>query len=78
MATFADDNKRLWDLAQLYEEGKFSECIEQGERILWDYAGTPPYWHIKIYCILVGANEDWHKAEVRRALRSGKRHTNEM
>lgn len=64
MITFADNLERLVDLTALYEQGKFSESIEQCERTLREHAGILPYWRIKIYCILVGANEDWEKAEV--------------
>jgi hypothetical protein len=68
MATYADWEQRLTHLCALYQQaheqgGSFSECIEQCERSL--YTSISPYWRIKIYGILVGANEDWHKAELK-------------
>ena len=67
MATYANQEELLTRLRVLYVEGydqnEFSECIEQCERSL--ESGLAPYWRIKIHCILVGANKDWHKAEVK-------------
>jgi hypothetical protein len=48
---------------QGYDQNEFSECIEQCERSL--QSGIAPYWRIKIHCILVGAEKNWEKAEVR-------------
>jgi hypothetical protein len=70
MATSANDMERLTHLRALYEQayeqrGSFSECIERCERSLREHVGMAPYWRIKTYSILVGANEDWRKAEVK-------------
>jgi hypothetical protein len=65
MTTTADHHKWLLDLTELYQQGDFPGCIKECERILSEHAGMPPYWRIKIYCLLVGSHEDWHKAEVR-------------
>lgn len=70
MATSAEHEKRLIHLHALYEQGfkkggTFSECIEQCEHSLREYAGMAPFWRIKTYCLLVGAcQHDWHEAEV--------------
>ena len=67
MKTYADYDELLTHLRALYEQGyeqnEFSECIKQCERSL--RSGIAPYWRIKIYCFLVGANKDWKKAEVK-------------
>lgn len=47
----------------LYEEGKDAECIQLGEHNLTDW-GMSNYLRIKTFCLLAGASEDWHKAEV--------------
>jgi len=70
MATNANHMERLTHLRALYEEAyeqrsSFSECIKRCERSLREHAGMAPYWRIKTYSILVGANEDWCKAEVK-------------
>jgi len=46
----------------LYEQGKYAECIELGERHLTD-PGMSPYLSIKTQCILAGAVDEWRKAE---------------
>lgn len=69
MATLVDHEKRLLHLGELYEQGfkkggTFSECIEQCERSLSEYAGMATFWRIKTYCLLAGAcQHDWHEAE---------------
>jgi hypothetical protein len=47
----------------LYEQGKFAECVELGERNLTD-PGMSPYLRIKTHCVLAGAANEWLKAEV--------------
>jgi hypothetical protein len=52
MATLVDHEKRLLHLGELYEQsfkkgGTFSECIEQCERSLSEYAGMAPFWRIR-------------------------------
>ena len=64
--TLADHQKRLLNLTALYEQSNLSECIKQCEDSLKEHVGMAPYWRIKTYCLLVGANEDWEKAEVRK------------
>ena len=67
MATFADHEKRLYDLTAIYQQGRFRECRERCERSLQEHRGMAPYWRIKTYCLLVGACSDWQKAEVSEA-----------
>jgi hypothetical protein len=62
--TAVDHSRRLHDLTALYEQGKHSECIEECEQSLREHVGMAPYWRIKTYCLLVGANENWEEAEV--------------
>jgi hypothetical protein len=65
MTTIADHNKQLLELTGLCQQGDFPGCITEGERILSEHDGMPPYWRIQIHCLLVGSHEDWHEAEVR-------------
>jgi hypothetical protein len=51
------------DLFTLYEQDKFAECLEQGQRHVRDLP-IPAYWRIKTWYILAGAESDWTKAEV--------------
>jgi hypothetical protein len=64
---YPDHEELLTHLGALYDQGydqnEFSECIKQCRRSL--QSGIAPYWRIKIHCILVGAEQDWEKAEVR-------------
>ena len=48
----------------LYEQGKYAECIELGERHLTD-PGMSRYLSIKTHCILASSVEEWRKAEAR-------------
>ena len=71
MSTSAEHLQRLVRLRALYEQdheqgGEFSECIKECQRSLLEHVEMAPFWRIKTYCLLVGANEDWEKAEVRK------------
>ena len=55
--------KQCHELFTLYEQDKFAECLEQGQRHVRDLP-IPAYWRIKTLYILAGAESDWAKAEV--------------
>jgi hypothetical protein len=67
MAIYSDHKKLLARLGALYDQAyaqnEFSECIKQCEQSL--QSRVAPYWRIKIHCILVAAERDWEKAEVK-------------